>query len=150
MKEKLFYRVANIETNQGLWYDWDGKYTGLIHSEFNFCANSKLPMPFDPALQGWLSATESLDDLWGWFPKEDIHRLQPKGWFLYGYMASKFKAHENHHVIDQKTSYPLFRVIISKAYEMKTIERVQNLDIQHGRRSAVLSNQRRSERSSII
>ena len=31
--EKTFYRVANTETEQGLWYDFKGQFTGLIHSK---------------------------------------------------------------------------------------------------------------------
>ena len=48
METKLFYRVANKETNQGLWYDQKGNFTGLIHGRFDFCENTNLPMPFDP------------------------------------------------------------------------------------------------------
>lgn len=29
--KKVFYRVANTENEQGLWYDFKGKFTGLIH-----------------------------------------------------------------------------------------------------------------------
>ena len=54
---KLYYRIAHEETQQGLWYDSKGNFTGLIHNEFNFCMNTNLPMPFDPDLVGWLSAT---------------------------------------------------------------------------------------------
>ena len=60
---KIFYRIANKDTKQGLWYDSEGKFTGLIHNEFNFCMNRDLPMPFDPEIVGWLSATDSLEDL---------------------------------------------------------------------------------------
>ena len=34
MKKKLFYRVANNKTQQGLWYDFNGKFTGFIASFF--------------------------------------------------------------------------------------------------------------------
>lgn len=37
---KLFYRVCNHETEQGLWYSFNGNFTGLIHNEFNFCKNN--------------------------------------------------------------------------------------------------------------
>lgn len=72
----LYYRIANKDTQQGLWYDSRGNYTGLIHNEFNFCMNTNLPMPFDLDLVGWLSATDSLGDLFNWFSKEDIARLE--------------------------------------------------------------------------
>lgn len=49
---KQFYRVCNVETKQGLWYDQKGEFTGLIHTEFNFCTNSNLPMPYDENIRG--------------------------------------------------------------------------------------------------
>lgn len=45
---KLYYRIAHEETQQGLWYDSKGNFTGLIHNKFNFCMNTNLQMPFDP------------------------------------------------------------------------------------------------------
>jgi hypothetical protein len=72
---KTFYRVNNKWTGQGLWYDYAGDFTGLIHDRFRFCKNHDLAMDFDPEIAGWLSATEQLDQLWFWFPKEDIARL---------------------------------------------------------------------------
>ena len=101
---KVYYRVAHIETNQGLWYDSKGEFTGLIHNEFDFCMNSKLPMPFDEELVGWLSATDSLDDLFNWFPKSDIEKLEEHGWFITIYEAEKVKQYKNHLVICQETS----------------------------------------------
>jgi hypothetical protein len=101
---KLYYRIAHKDTQQGLWYDSNGNFTGLIHNEFNFCMNTKLPMPFDPELIGWLSATDSLDDLFNWFSKEDIEQLENHGWFITVYEAEKVKQYKNHLVICQKTS----------------------------------------------
>jgi hypothetical protein len=74
---KTFYRVCNDESKQGLWYKYDGNFTGLIHQyPFNFCKNHDLKMDFDDQLVGWLSAVENLDDLYQWFTVEDIKRLQ--------------------------------------------------------------------------
>ena len=101
---KLYYRIAHEETQQGLWYDSKGNFTGLIHNEFNFCMNTNLPMPFDPDLVGWLSATDSLEDLFNWFSKEDIERLEDYGYFIAEYEATDYKFHENHWLINQSTS----------------------------------------------
>ena len=101
---KLYYRIAHEETQQGLWYDSKGNFTGLIHNEFNFCMNKNLPMPFDQDLVGWLSATDSLEDLFNWFSKEDIERLENHGWFITVYEAEKVKQYKNHLVICQETS----------------------------------------------
>jgi hypothetical protein len=101
---RLFYRVFNIETEQGLWYNTNGVFTGLIHTKFNFCLNTKLPMPYDEEIRGWLSATPSLTDLFNWFTVSDIEKLEEHGYYVHSYLASKYRTHANHWVIDQKTS----------------------------------------------
>lgn len=106
VKKRTFYRVCNEETKQGLWYQSDGSFTGLIHDKFDFCHNNKLKMDFDEELVGWLSAVNNLDDLWNWFTKEEIKELQKHGWFIYEYRAedSKFYERFQHLVIKQNTS----------------------------------------------
>jgi len=101
---KTFYRVANSETNQGLWYDRQGNFTGLIHDKFNFCKNRDLQMPFDKDIVGWLSATDDLESLWHWFSKEDIENLEKHGYFITSYTSSSYRYHNNHWVICEKTS----------------------------------------------
>jgi hypothetical protein len=105
-KPKTFYRVCNENTGQGLWYGFKGDFTGLIHGEFSFCKNFNLDMDFDPELVGWLSATDSLEDLYKWFPEEDIEKLQKHGWYLYEYKAEDYKFYDKfqHYVINQNTS----------------------------------------------
>lgn len=100
----LYYRIAHKDSKQGLWYDASGNFTGLIHNEFNFCTNSGLEMPFDPEIVGWLSATKTLEELFNWFPKDDIERLEKHGWFITVYDADKVKEYKNHLVICQETS----------------------------------------------
>lgn len=106
VKKRTFYRVCNEETKQGLWYQFDGSFTGLIHDKFNFCANRDLKMDFDEELVGWLSAVQNLEDLWKWFTQDDIKELQKHGWFIYEYIAkdSKFYDRFQHLVIKQDTS----------------------------------------------
>lgn len=105
---KEFYRVCHKETLQGLWYDFSGDFTGLIHEQFKFCLNNQLKMDFDEELVGWLSATDSLDTLCNWFPKEDIIILQKYNFFIFEFEAieSKFYDKFQHWVINQKTSVP--------------------------------------------
>lgn len=114
---KTYYRVANKDTNQGLWYDSEGNFTGLIHSEFNFCINTKLPMPFDQEIVGWLSATETLEELFNWFSVEDIEKLEKHGWFITVYTAEKVKQYKNHLVIYQKTSVLKERLPLIKLFD---------------------------------
>lgn len=103
---KKFYRVCNPESQQGLWYNFDGKFTGLIHDKFSFCANSGLAMDFDSELVGWLSAVENLEDLWKWFTEEDVKSLQQYGWYIHSYKVENYKWYDKfeHWVICQKTS----------------------------------------------
>jgi len=112
IQPKKYYRVCNKETLQGLWYDYKGQFTGLIHEEFAFCTNNKLEMDFDPEIVGWLSATDSLETLYNWFTKEDIIRLQKWGWYIHEFEAVDVKFYERfqHQVINQETSKVL-RVI---------------------------------------
>ena len=112
IQPKKYYRVCNKETLQGLWYDYKGQFTGLIHEEFAFCTNNKLEMDFDPEIVGWLSATDSLETLYNWFSKEDITCLQKHGWFIHEFEAvdAKFYERFQHQVINQETSKVL-RVI---------------------------------------
>jgi len=104
LKEKLFYRVANIKTQQGLWYDFSGIFTGLIHTQFTFCKNTTLPMPFNNAIVGWLSATNTLEALYEWVTKEDIARLKEYGYVIAVYSAKEYKKFSTHWVINQKSS----------------------------------------------
>lgn len=110
---KLYYRVANKNTGQGLWYDSAGNFTGLIHGEFNFCVNNQLTMPYDEDLVGWLSATDSLDDLFLWFTTDDIEALEEHGYFITVYSAELAKTYKNHLVICQHTSVVKERLLLS-------------------------------------
>jgi len=111
---KTFYRVCNDGSSQGLWYDYAGEFTGLIHGRFNFCKNNELKMDFDPEIVGWLSAVENLDDLYQWFTVDDIKRLQEFGWFIHEYESSKWSFYERfqHSIISQAHSKPTKRIIL--------------------------------------
>lgn len=125
---KTFYRVCNPETEQGLWYNFDGSFSGLIHNEFDFCVNSQLKMDFDPELIGWLSATDSLEDLYKWFSISDIINLQNKGWFLHAYEVTECKFYDKfqHFVICQKTSRLISKYIFLSEKHIR-IEKVVNI-----------------------
>ena len=103
---KKYYRVCHKETLQGLWYDYTGNFTGLIHNDFNFCQNAELKMEFDETIVGWLSAVEQLDDLFKWFTHDDIRQLQKHGWFIHEFEADEVMFYDRfqHLVIKQDTS----------------------------------------------
>ena len=111
---KNFYRVSNIESEQGLWYDFKGNFTGLIHKDFAFCSNSGLAMDFDPDVVDWLSAVESIRDLHTWFTERDIKRLQELGWYIHEYECNdwRFYTKFQHWLIKKDTSKPVKRIIL--------------------------------------
>jgi hypothetical protein len=108
MEKKLFYRVCHKDTLQGLWYDYKGLFTGQIHGIFDFCTNNKLEMDFDEDIVGWLSATDSLETLYQWFPMIDILRLQEYGYYIHTFEATEHRFYDRfqHIVINQATSKP--------------------------------------------
>lgn len=101
-----YFRVCHKDTLQGLWYAFNGEFTGLIHTDFSFCQNNELIMEFDEELVGWLSAVETLDNLFNWFSKEDIERLEAYGWFIHEFEAENVKFYDRfqHMVIKQDTA----------------------------------------------
>lgn len=111
---KLFYRVSNSKTNQGLWYDFEGNFTGLIHEKFNFCKNKDLEMPFCEEIRGYLSATDNLDDLFQWFPVKDIKKLQNYDYTIDVYASVDHKFFKNHWVINQNTSKLCYRITLTE------------------------------------
>ncbi|MDU1892955.1 MAG: hypothetical protein E6767_19925 [Dysgonomonas sp.] len=112
METKRFYRVANIINNQGLWYDMDGNFTGLIHSKFNFCTNHNLEMPYDENVIGYLSAADNLEDVSKWFTKDDIRRLEEYDYHLFEYISDDYKFYNGHWLISQKTSTIVKEIIV--------------------------------------
>ncbi len=113
MDKKTFYRVCNPQTHQGLWYDFQGNFTGLIHNRFSYCANNALKMDYDPEIVGFLSATRTLEDLYQWFSLGDILRLQCDGWFVYEFESTNYKWYErfSHWVIKQDDSRVVRRIV---------------------------------------
>lgn len=100
----VFYRVANNTTEQGLWYDFKGEFTGLIHEELSFCSNNELPMPFDPSIVGWLSTTDTMSDLYNWFSRDDLTSLKKYGFEAVAYEATEYREHQGHWIIKQSSS----------------------------------------------
>jgi len=109
---KIFYRVCNTDTKQGLWYNQDGEFTGLIHSDFNFCRNSELKMDFDEELPGYMSVTDEYDTLFNWFSKEDILKLQKHGYYIHVYESDDYKFYNRfqHWVVNQESAKLVERI----------------------------------------
>jgi len=111
---KKFYRVSHVNTQQGLWYNMNGIFTGLIHNEFNFCKNNSLAMDFDDTIVGYLSATPTLDELFNWFTKEDITKLQEHDYYIHVYESDDYKFYDRfqHFVINKESSKLLEKIVL--------------------------------------
>ena len=129
MENKLFYRVCHKETLQGLWYDYKGLFTGKIHQEFDFCTHNKLEMDFDDEIVGWLSATDSLETLYQWFPMVDILKLQEHGYYIHTFEATEQRFYERfqHIVINQATSVPKEIITLSISHGVAKIPRLHGV-----------------------
>jgi hypothetical protein len=118
----LYYRIGHVVSEQGLWYNQQGEFTGSIHNEFSFCTNSHLPMDYDPELVGYISVATSMENLFQWFTIEDILELQKHGYGIKVYESddSKFYDKYQHTIIRQDTAKLLYTFTITleqKNYE---------------------------------
>lgn len=114
---KKFYRVNHETSEQGLWYDFKGQFTGLIHNALAFCKNSALRMEFDPEIVGFLSAADTLDNLFVWFTREDIIELQKRGFYIYEYVTADYKWYDrfSHWIINQNNSTQGQKIVLESA-----------------------------------
>ena len=80
----LLYRVARPEGGS-LWYDKDGRQTGLVHSVPGALA-AHPPMPYDDAFRAdgckWISCTDTMDMLRVWFSTADMIELLDRGYVV--------------------------------------------------------------------
>ena len=111
--EEIFYRIGCLGNNQGLWYSKTGEFTGLIHNEYNFCTNSSLEMPFDEEVKGFISVATSLEELYKWFPLNDIALLCQQGFAIEYYKSSEKKFYDKfqHYLIPQTSELIGFEVV---------------------------------------
>jgi len=63
-------------------------------------------MDYDEEVVGYLSATDEMDNLWQWFTKDDILKLQEFDYSIHVYEAHDFKWYEKfqHWLIHQQNS----------------------------------------------
>lgn len=86
----------------------------LIHEKFNFCLHRDLKMDYDPELVGWLSATDSLETLYNWFPEKDILELQKHDYFIHVFETDNHKFYERfqHQIIHQASSKLIKKIVL--------------------------------------
>lgn len=114
----LLYRVENLITNKGLWYNvTDSSESNLVYDLD--LSNRTLPMGFDPALvkDRWRSAAESIEQLRYWFTHEDLQKLIPLGFNLYEIDAGLVRQH-----MTEEYSHPVFQEISVKSRKQLDIK----------------------------
>ncbi len=92
--------------NEGLWYNDNGEFTGLINTKYTFCKANSVLMPFREELKNTKSIVTSLEELFNWFPKEDIIKLYEFGYTLDVYEINfcdiNFNSEFNHFFISSE------------------------------------------------
>lgn len=82
---KTLYRAGRTDGGQGLWYDAEGRETGVIHTLADGPA-AALPMGPHPVFRDggrrWISTAESVRDLSFWFSADDMRELLTRGYSL--------------------------------------------------------------------
>jgi hypothetical protein len=92
----------------------NGIFTGLIHNELNFCKNNELLMDFDETIVGYLSATPTLDELFNWFTKDDILKLQEHDYYIHVFESDDYKFYDRfqHFVINKESSKLIEKIVL--------------------------------------
>lgn len=109
---KHYYRIG--KEGVGLWYDQEGKFTGNIHNDFTWLTASKLEMPFEDELIGFISVADSLQHLYQWFSVAEIKELQEQGFFIEEWASNDVKYYDlyQHNVILKSSSILVSKLII--------------------------------------
>lgn len=125
----IVYRLGK-EDLSGVWYDQTGNFTGLIHTEFNFCSNSKLEMPFREEMVGKLSITKSINTLFDWFSNDDLLRLKDYGYKILIYKVDaeyiEFNEEFKHHLMLKDKCELFLSFNDFKKDKYSTISQLQN------------------------
>lgn len=94
------FRVENLTTLHGLWYNDDGTFTEYI-KKMDGAQSADLPMGFDPEFRrdgNWVSACDNLPDMKNWFSSKDLSHLSEVGYGLYAYEVTLHRDLNGHQV----------------------------------------------------
>lgn len=90
----ILYRIQNKETKDGMWYNSDGTYNGII-KELSDGLSADAPMPEDQYRnknnKQWISSVPLLNYLFEWFSMKDIIELKERGYGLYEIKCSDYR-----------------------------------------------------------
>lgn len=92
--QKLFFRVHHPD-NLGLWYNKDGIFTKEIEKYGIACADLEMDKNEEYA-GGYLSCTDSLDNLFNWFTRQEIQKLEEAGYRTCVFKAEEHKFHDKY------------------------------------------------------
>ncbi|NTF16985.1 hypothetical protein G6L37_00900 [Agrobacterium rubi] len=93
-RRACLYRAGHRDGGQGLWYDADGRETGVIHSLAEGSA-AALPMGPHPVFRAdggkWISTAENLTDLGFWFSRNDMLEMIGLGYELQEITVERYR-----------------------------------------------------------
>lgn len=86
--------LFRVTGTTGLWYDAEGRETGLVHT-LSEGAAAALPMGPHPVFRDagrrWISATDRLADIALWFSRGDMTELLERGYVLEAIEVARYR-----------------------------------------------------------
>lgn len=92
--EKIFFRVHHPK-GLGLWYNEQGEFTNEISKLELQCAGLEMNKN-EECEGGFLSCTDSMESLLGWFGREELLKLKDKGYDICVFKADEYKFHDKY------------------------------------------------------
>jgi hypothetical protein len=84
------FRLENIESNHGMWYNKNGDFDPFI-TRLTEGKSADLPMGYNPRYRTegleWFSGTDNIEDMKHWFSERDALELFQNGYKLYVFDA---------------------------------------------------------------
>ena len=98
---KQIYRIENLETMRGMWYDKNGNYNPFIE-QLTEGVSKDLPMEeherYGKGGFRWYSGCDNIEDMQRWFSVQDAVELSQANYQLYLYTVKDF-VEEEHQVL---------------------------------------------------
>lgn len=96
----IIYRIENLVTEVGLWYNQQRELEPMIKQLDNAKCRD-LPMPFDPSVYAaqntaWYSGTDSIEQMQDWLDWKDLKELKHLGYHLYEYDVREYRKVPGH------------------------------------------------------
>lgn len=106
-RRTCLYRAGRRDGGQGLWYDADGRETGIVHT-LKGASAAALPMGPHPVFRAdggkWISTAENLRDLGFWFSQADMVEMVGLGYELQEIEVERYRI-----LHFPEYSHPVFR-----------------------------------------